>query len=79
MPLLKNEVNDGEDGLISAKAPLEQAYLTYMHQVAGRRWLGIIPAPTLGAKLSTAVDGLLETGSSSDSSGRIGSLDTYVP
>ena len=35
------------------KAPLEQAYLTYIHQVAGRRWLGIIPAPTLGAKLST--------------------------
>ena len=43
----------GKDGLIFQRAPLEQAYLTYMHQVAGRRWLGIIPAPTLGAKLST--------------------------
>ena len=32
----------GKDGLISSKAPLEQAYLTYIevHQVAGRRWLG---------------------------------------
>ena len=41
--------------MISAKAPLEQAYLTYMHQVAGQRWLGIIPAPTLRAKLSTVL------------------------
>ena len=51
--VLKNEVNDGEDGLIFPKAPLEQAYFIYVHQVAGRRRLGIIPAPTLGAKLST--------------------------